>query len=66
LGLTAEQQEKLVAIQNEAREKAKAILTDTQKTEVKPLLETPNTMRGMCQQWNEKVTKKSSSGSCCW
>ncbi len=67
LGLTAEQQEKLAAIQKEAQEKAKAILTETQQAQVKPLLDTPNTMMGMCQQWHAKMNKRSDSGTgCCW
>lgn len=67
LSLTADQQEKLAAIQKEAQEKAKAILTETQQAQVKPLLETPNTMMGMCQQWHAKMNKRSGSGTgCCW
>ncbi len=68
LALTPEQQEKLATIQNEAREKAKAVLTDAQQGQVKPLLDTPSTMKGMCQQWHAKMNKPSGSGSsgCCW
>lgn len=68
LTLTAKQQEKLAAVQSEAREKAKAILTETQQNQVKPLLDTPITMMGMCQQWHTKINKRSGSSSngCCW
>jgi hypothetical protein len=66
LSLTTEQQDKLAAIQSEAREKAKAILTVTQQNQIKPLLTTPNTMTGMCQQWHAKMNNQTISGSCCW
>lgn len=68
LSLTSEQQDKLAAIQTEAGEKAKAVLTESQQSQVKPLIDTPNTMTGMCKQWHAKANKQSGSGSgsCCW
>ena len=68
LGITADQQEKLDAIQKEAREKAKALLTEVQQNELKPLLDTPNTMPGMWRQWYSKMDKQAGSAMmmCPW
>ena len=68
LSLTAEQQEKLDAIQKEAREKAKSVLTEAQQNDLKPLLDTPNTMPGMWRQWHSKIDKKTGSAMmmCPW
>ena len=68
LSLTADQQEKLDAIQKEAREKSKALLTEAQQNEVKPLLDTPNTMPGMWRQWHSKMDKQAGSAMmmCPW
>ena len=68
LSLTADQQEKLSAIVKDAREKAKALLTEDQQSQVKPLLDTPNTMPGMWQQWHSKMDKQAGSAMimCPW
>ena len=68
LGLTADQQEKLAAIQAEARDKAKAILTEAQQSDIKPMMDTPNTMPRMWQEWHSKMDKQSGSAMmmCPW
>jgi len=68
LSLTADQQDKLSAIEKDAREKAKALLTEDQQNQLKPLLDTPNTMPGMWQQWHSKMDEKTRSAMimCPW
>ena len=59
LNLTADQQEKLAAIQKDAREKTRALLTEAQQNELKPLFDTPNTMPGMWRQWHSTMSNQS-------
>ena len=68
LNLTADQQEKIDAIQKDAREKTRAVLTEAQQNELKPLFDTPYTMPGMWRQWHSKMSNQSRAGMmmCPW
>ena len=68
LNLTADQQEKLGAILKEAREKTRALLTEAQQSELKPLFDTPYTMPGMWRQWHSRMSNQSGAAMmmCPW
>ena len=68
LNLTAEQQEKLHWILEDARQRTKALLTEAQQNELKPLQDAPKTMQEMWQQWHSKMSPQGASAMmmCPW
>jgi hypothetical protein len=47
-----QQQEKLRTILQDARQRSKALLTEEQQNELKPLQDAPKTMQEMWKQWH--------------
>lgn len=55
LGLSEEQKQALLDIENEARQKARAVLTEEQMKKMVPIPDTPMTMMEMCQEMPAKM-----------
>jgi hypothetical protein len=68
LNLTAEQQDKLRAVLEDARQRSKALLTEEQQNQLKPLQDAPKTMQEMWKQWHSKTGQQATSAMmmCPW
>lgn len=55
LGLSDEQMKRLLEIENEARQKARSVLTEEQKSKLDAVPDTPMAMMEMCRQMGGKM-----------